>query len=816
MNLSSLKFAFGIFKWLRKKAPEVPYFDTLLKRVVDKLPPDPNLRPKKGELVRLRALFAQPRIWTLLIQPDMRVVAELKDEVLVCLDPRRHSLNPRLAEEIATLAVAEFPGILPAAEQAKIMAEMQRRAFEASDAARERDKVELIELISGGAVKIDATRASGVDQYRKQLTMRLRQLQPQYEFQIKYHVVEGGQENIALSHLLDDNRWLAVCSKAGAGKSALVVREAMSLLARQDNVVVFLNLKTWKHKSAAADSYSSIAIDDILESSIVPVNEDSLAKVVQGSNQQPLWQIWFLDGVNELPSELSGHVLSVVTQHLRSSIASSLCITDRSEARYVDSNWTKVLLQDLEWAEVQKHAAGSLENAAEARYELLRTPFFLEIAVTAGKWEWRNSTEAIRSLFKNRLGLEESELTQLAEFALSVYQTQRSLNFDVSALAEKTGRELARKLAESGLLIPAQEGAASFYHQLLHDYLCSRAVYNRPDSWVPSTFDSLSFDANTYEAIFMVVDQIESESMMTAYLTALYNWNWFATIRCVDRAIRDGLEISDELLVTLSAMLAEKRFDRVHGSRTRAVEWTSKLDELRGYNFSGSVGIKGVVEEVERVAPKARSPWFNTWVTLFTKIGSSDQPLFENDIFLLDDANPFIGWTASQVIRWSSMDEKDLALVRSAYRGARHGLDDISRSVRWRAVHALGCHPSTDSSDLLLFAIDHDDYPWVVYGAVRSLLEMAALSSSDRASSILAEVGARLEQLPPEALGQVALVTRYDRDQEGWKEHWAAQVWPLLERAHQLQTDEINRERWKGRLEAFRDWVDQGQINARI
>ena len=626
------------------------------------------------------------------------------------------------------------------------------------------------------------------------------------------HTLQGnlsGQQP-SLRDLLEQGSRLAIYAKAGAGKSAVAADLALRITESGQHLVVFIDLKKWRHGAAGDVNDTPITVDEMLESSIVPVT-GAVIRELHAALGPESREIWFVDGVNELSSELSGRILSLIMQHLRGVMRSSLIVTDRSPSRYPGDDWILVFLQPLDLSEVERHVSGSAggSNEGEHRRELLRTPFFLEIALTDNRWDWRSSVEAVHSLFVSRVGLDDREIVSLSEFALSTYGRHAGLRFSLAELTSSAGSRTVKKLLESGVLTWVEGSDVTFYHQLLPDYLASRAVCGRSDSWNPRTFDALSFDANTYEAVFMVLGQLDSEIAVTQYLTALYDWNWFGTVRCVDRALRDGLSIPQELVVTLSAMLAEKRFDPVYGSRSRAHEWTERLDSVTGSKFSFTDTIADVVNEVERVRSSNGSEWFDIWWMLFRNIGDRGHGSSESEISLLSDVNPLIGWTASQMIRWCHIDAAGIRQVRALYGGARRAPDDISRSVRWRAVHALGRHPSAENLELLLSAIDHDDYSWVVYGAVRSLLEMAAIAGAEIADQVLAEIGSRLPMLPAQPLSQVAWVTRYEGAADGWK----AKVWPLLVRAYEIQTEDVERERWRRRLEAFRLWAGREVTN---
>ncbi|MDQ7906846.1 hypothetical protein RB614_20230 [Phytohabitans sp. ZYX-F-186] len=570
------------------------------------------------------------------------------------------------------------------------------------------------------------------------------------------------------------------------------------------SLTVFVDLKAWDIRDVEARGDDWPTVNDILKASIVPANVQVIAdmhKNLPGSSKV----IWMIDGMNELRSELSAKVLEALTNELRGTVRSRLIVADRSDSRYKGADWRVRLVNPLDSAVVEQHVpiVELVTEEDKRRRELLRSPFFLDVAITNEGLTWRSSVQAIHGLFASRVKLNELEIDVLSAYALSVYEAKAGLAFELDDMVRAVGSPIAKRLIESRLVQPVTGTKVSFYHQLLHDYLSSRSVAQRPETWVPRYFDALSFDANTYESVFMVLDQLGSEDAFARYITALYDWNWFATIRCVERALSDGWAVPHHLKLMLSAMLCEKRFDPVAGSRARADSWSSKLDAVTGFGFARVTTIPGLVAEVEQFRKGSEPSWFQDWYKLFALIGTPSHVPSENEIALLASPNPFIGWIAAQVTRHCNLTDEGARQIRAIYSGARHATDDVSCSIRWRAVHAVGRNPSSDNARMLLSAIDGDSYSWVKYGAVRSLLEMAAISEEADSLKFLSEVGARLSKLPQEALAQVAWATRY----EGTTAGWASRALPLLEAAYELQETDKEREQWQNRMEAFKAWA---------
>ena len=128
------------------------------------------------------------------------------------------------------------------------------------------------------------------------------------------------------------------------------------------------------------------------------------------------------------------------------------------------------------------------------------------------------------------------------------------------------------------------------------------------------------------------------------------------------------------------------------------------------------------------------------------------------------------------------------------------------RTIRWRIVHTLGAWPSQDNAQLLLEALG-DEHVWCRYGAVRSLVEMAARTTDPNLRQrILSSLSERWRRLDSEPLSQLAWASRYETaDAE-----WPAAIQPLIEEVRDAQQGE-ERERWERRFENFRRYAERHQ-----
>jgi HEAT repeat protein len=121
-------------------------------------------------------------------------------------------------------------------------------------------------------------------------------------------------------------------------------------------------------------------------------------------------------------------------------------------------------------------------------------------------------------------------------------------------------------------------------------------------------------------------------------------------------------------------------------------------------------------------AQESANPWFNRWREIFTI--SDGTPAGPDLVVRLQVDDSFAGWTLANVLRRCRLGPEGLnEILRIA--------TDGSNVERWRAAHVLGAHPSGQSAGTLLTRLADND-EWVRYGAVRSIVEIAAQTNDMR------------------------------------------------------------------------------------
>ena len=125
-----------------------------------------------------------------------------------------------------------------------------------------------------------------------------------------------------------------------------------------------------------------------------------------------------------------------------------------------------------------------------------------------------------------------------------------------------------------------------------------------------------------------------------------------------------------------------------------------------------------------------------------------------------------------------------------------------ARTIRWRAVHALGAWPSAENAALLIAAMA-DEHMWCSYGATRSAVEMAARTGEEGLRNwIIEQLMEKWQELEPEPLSQLAWASRYRDVDAGWP----ASIRPLIVAVRDTQEEE-ERDRWDRRLRIFDEYA---------
>ncbi len=584
---------------------------------------------------------------------------------------------------------------------------------------------------------------------------------------------------------------------AGGGKSMVLGRVARSIAA-QDVIPIILKLKDWgkddsKNLTKLESDDFNRRLDLLLRVSIVDLNYAMLADF-------PKNKLMMVDGLNEVSGEeIARQIVAVLDEYVRRTAPhATALVTDRLIQRpFLGHTWQVAELDPLDPDEVRQHieqfGIGAYDSLPETDRRLLEIPYFLEYALERESPHLGSAAKAIESFFSRQMKFEEDmdALEALAEASFKAYKNDKSLSFNAQAFQQHmSSNTWWQRLLAAGVLKESVEGQAEFDHQLKHDYLASRYLARHQESWNWTSFDALSFESSSFEALSMTLEQLPDAGSGDKFLKRVYDWNWSAAVTCMAEAVRTaGKHYNQELEVAVLALVAEKLFDPVHGTRERAKKVLSTFPAETAKEFRTADSPQGLLAMVREIP--SDDGGFLEWKELFSR--PNDPPLCEEEIQTITSNDSILGWTASNLIRRFGLKEADFRQVRAIYNSFDRETE-LDGTVRWRAIHALGAFPARENVRLLFGALDHDKYKWAKYGAARSLVEMAAKTTDDRLRSQAIEgLTERIVSLKPNVVEEIGRAAFY----EGAPKSWASRVIPLLQRAVEIQKSEADRERWE-------------------
>ncbi|MFF0733523.1 HEAT repeat domain-containing protein [Streptomyces chartreusis] len=482
-----------------------------------------------------------------------------------------------------------------------------------------------------------------------------------------------------------------------------------------------------------------------------------------------------LDGLNEISPEQAVVLLEAVDILATRFPGLGIVVSDRLNRRNVETrDWALVTLGQVPNRVIRKIVGKSLESI---QMSVLRNPYYLEEArVSSANISMRSM--AHYDYLVRHAGLSSDDISRLAEAGFEQYGKSFSRRVNLQQLRSKIGKSFVANLRATGVLV--DDVAPRFVHHLLGDYLAATYLASNPHLWGQDNFDILTFRATSFDGLAMIAEQRPSD--VDALLVSVYDWNVYAAAYLLAED-RNGLKnISRDLETAILAILAEKRFDQVVATAEQV------SDALRLYSTSLSAQLlaaSSLEDILGLVARQSMDGEYAEWQRLFCgargEISSSEiaQKLSSN--------SPLVGWTAANVLRRSPDWE-----VRDS---VRTQLTSPSASTRWRAAHALGSFTENVVVDDLLYMIEKDSYMWARYGALRSLIEIAAKGAEDVQRYVfgglaeLANVISSDERLLREA--ERTLVMR------NAPEAWPDSAGLLLERLWALSDSVAGQDRWR-------------------
>jgi energy-coupling factor transporter ATP-binding protein EcfA2 len=551
-----------------------------------------------------------------------------------------------------------------------------------------------------------------------------------------------------------------LCGRAGSGKS-VILKQLAKLASDQGALVVWIDLRRW----ISADSVpfeqevgdSSACMNFMVRSfSGLNANLLDLDMVPPGKRK-----VIFIDGLNEVPSAIGAVVLRAADDVVKRLLSASVIVADRLSRRPIsEERWRLARVEPLSRSSIELVYKEARPGNPPPSASLLDWPFFLARAIAGGQDRGTNGADSLRLFFTESVHLSATELRTVASAAYDIYLRTSSRSFELAKFRDHIGDVAADKLIHAGAL-DASGSVAHFKHHLHHDFLAANHVARDESLWGYAGFDALSFKGSAFDAIAIAFALVE-KPLKSTFVRRVYDWNPYAiSVALAESEYREPQDIDWDLESVVLSMLAEKRWDPIIPTAEKASDALSLFprDKVSGFLFASS--LHELLSFVLTVPSQSR--WFMEWKSYFC-IESSDAVLpeaFER----LRDHDSIIGWTLANVLKRFRLTEEQVALVILATESPR-------AEVRWRAVHVLGASVSDETASIVFKRLDEDEDSWVQYGAVRSLVEMAAFDAFAVRKKVFEGMVARRERISSNRRlrDEFVSATRIslDRTAEGW------------------------------------------------
>jgi hypothetical protein len=611
--------------------------------------------------------------------------------------------------------------------------------------------------------------------------------EPPFAFQIgwakSYDDLFNGQFTISGEKSVLDNtlsRGRVLISGRGGSAKTILLNRMVQLAAERESLPLKINLQSWTSKEIEAWAQLAPDVSSRLGQLIKSAKIEGLDLAVYASLSPNLSKLLIVDGLNELPSTIGQQVIDTLDAAVTGQPGTKVLVSDRLVRRDLRAphRWSLSSILPLSPAEVTRHLKGNdhllseYRKANDDQRSLWRSPFFFDNFLRFGDKGFNPSSTF--SSFMSRVQLSENDLEQVSTAAFLLYRGSSSRTFQTDVFEQLTSHTIVKRLRDAGVLKSDGAARSYFQHHLEHDYFAARFLSANPQHWNQQGFDIISFGASSFDSLSMTLEQIRAIGEAEKFLKALFDWNPYAAAYCIAEQ-KSHSQVPHEMKLVVFAMMAERRFDLFDATRQRANDALLLLSDSAAKPFIEANDISDVIKAVSSLHGSA--PWFSDWQQTFS---SSRQDRLRDDIVRkMQSEDSIIGWTISNVLKRAATSPEQLGYI------ARLTLSRRS-VVRWRAVHTLGGFPSYPTLATLRAVLKNDKDRWVLFGTVRSIVEIAALGTSRLRVTAFRALLSDLDKICAEnrtknELSSVLLISKMERPAE-WRELVAEILMRLYER----------------------------------
>lgn len=504
-----------------------------------------------------------------------------------------------------------------------------------------------------------------------------------------------------------------------------------------------------------------------------------------------------IDGLSEVEARIGESILKAVDSLLIVLPGTGVVAADRLVRRDLDPDrWRIAALLALSVEDVRsvlQEIPGALERyerAEPGRRELLRSPYYLHRFIEKPDDDLAaNKAAEQRRWLSVHASLSEAELTVAADAAFKFYHQSHSRTFSLAAFEGVTSPEIVRKLREAeALIVDEAQGLAYFDHQLKHDFLAARCLAFNPDKWGKDAFDVVTLNANSFDVLGLVLEQLEGAG--DQFVRRVYDWNPYGAAHAVaedqERPIK---KISAPMRLVIEAVMAERRFHLMVATVQQAEDALRIIRTRESEKLLNATSFDGVAAIIDGFSFD-EVQWFGEWKRVFTR-PAGERPT-DTDLATIREEDSIVGWTYANVVKRLDVSQGQQEMLRA-------WIAEGTPEVRWRIVHALGAFANRENAQLLFGVLDDpaEEWRWVRYGATRSLVEMSARDRTRELRQWIMERFASLSGIllkDRQSLGEFARAVLIVPS--ATPEDWAEQVKTVLAALYKGSLSSEAKERW--------------------
>jgi hypothetical protein len=522
------------------------------------------------------------------------------------------------------------------------------------------------------------------------------------------HILAGTGVELPLDQFSDriqEKGQAIIQARGGAGKT--VTAERLAALEATHHGVAFVQALTMP--PGLGDFGTKLDIDLLIGLSQDMRRADLLRERSEG--------LVIIDGINEIPKERADRILLSIPILSARHPFIRFVVTDRLTRRDIDQDvWLLGTLGPVPEKEVRER----LDTPTEPLPDHLTVPYYLDRSIDQGGPD--SQVAILREGLTIHGGVPEHVIGSLAGAVYDRYEKRYDRTIDAETITDAVGVDIYDRMLSSDAL-RRQGNGIQFAHHLMQDFLAALHLSTHDKLWYQPGFDVVTLKASSFDALALAAALIEPRQRVDDFVHRVFDWNYYGAAYILEEDASGEKRILEAMRTAILAMLAEKRFDRMVVTAHRVEDALRLQNDVLASRLLRADNRDEVVQIVESALPQGWETqwpeWFHDWYETFKR--PSKAQATEGDVANITSPTGTVGWATSNMLKRLRTPEDLRQIVRG--HAATHG----SPTVRWRAVHTLGAWPSEDSVDVLLSRVeDSDEELWVRYGALRSLLEVAA------------------------------------------------------------------------------------------